>query len=186
MTNTTRRIGTIQMKTMRCTHDLPPSPVPSSPVPHARARCAVHVQQGAEMSLTFYCTMANNMIYLHYGKGRRTYANDGRGIRPTLEVAWVSNDTPSTWRERLLLCPTDYVTRGVYLSNRELVSSATRGCLEQDQESHWGENSIVLSAAPSVLPVSLHPVSNTPLDDATCCNYHTPQQERQVCCGVIL
>lgn len=24
------------------------------------------------------------------------------------------------------------------------------------------------------------------LADATCCNYHTPQQERQVCCGVIL
>lgn len=23
------------------------------------------------------------------------------------------------------------------------------------------------------------------LADATCCNYHTPQQERQVCCGVI-
>lgn len=93
------------------------------------------------------CTTARSMIYLHYGKGRRSYANDGRGIRPTLEVAWLADKTPTPWRENVLLCATDKDAGSVYLSDRELVRCATRGCLGKDQESLWRNNRIVLSVA---------------------------------------
>lgn len=83
------------------------------------------------------CTMAKNMVNLHYGKGRRSYANERRGIKPTLEGARLATQTTPKGRQKLYLCATDHRKGDICLTSRQLVRSTTGGSLREDQASLW-------------------------------------------------